>query len=88
MSFGASGLPKNRIVAVESPHVFASANMAHPGALVAAGKAPAATAFASNALCVLAAPAFDLRCKTLALRLLDLDVRVGMSTAKADPSGD
>ena len=88
MTFGASGLLKDRIVAGESPQVFASANMEHPEALVAAGRAAAVSAFARNALCVLATPAFSLRGKTLTLRLLDADVRVGTSTPKADPSGD
>jgi molybdate transport system substrate-binding protein len=88
ITFGASGLLKDRIVAGESPQVFASANMEHPEALVVAGRAPAVMAFARNALCVLATPVFDLRGKALALRLLDADVRVGTSTPKADPSGD
>lgn len=88
MTFGASGLLKDRIVAGESPQVFASANMEHPQALVDAGRASAVTAFARNALCVLATPDFALRGKSLALRLLDDDVRVGTSTPKADPSGD
>ena len=87
-TFGASGLLKDRIVAGESPQIFASANMEHPEALVAAGRAPAVSAFARNALCLLATPAFSLRGKSLALRLLDADVRVGTSTPKADPSGD
>ena len=88
LTFGASGLLKDRIVGGESPHVLASANMEHPEALVAAGRAAAVTAFARNALCVLATPAFSLRGKALALRLLDADVRVGTSTPRADPSGD
>jgi molybdate transport system substrate-binding protein len=87
MSFGASGPLKNRILAVESSHVFASANMAHPDAMVAAGKAPAATAFASNALCGTAVHAFDLRNKTLLQQLLDADARVRTSRPKATPSG-
>ena len=87
-TFGASGLLKDRIVAGESPQVFASANMEHPEALVAAGRAPSVSAFARNALCVLATPSFSLQGKSLALRLLDADVRVGTSTPKADPSGD
>ncbi len=88
MTFGASGLLKDRIVAGEAPQVFASANMEHPRALVSAGKAAEVLPFARNALCALAAPTFDLRGKSLAARLLDGDVRVGTSTPKADPSGD
>jgi molybdate transport system substrate-binding protein len=88
MSYGASGLLKDRIVAGETPQVFASANMEHPQALVAAGKATAVMPFTRNALCVLATPGFSLQGKTLAQRLLDAEVRVGTSTPKADPSGD
>jgi len=87
-TFGASGLLKDRILAGESPQVFASASMEHPEALVAAGRAPSVSAFARNALCVLAAPSFSLQGKSLPLRLLDAEVRVGTSTPKADPSGD
>lgn len=88
MTFGASGLLKDRIVGGERPQVFASANMAHPAALVSAGKADRVRAFTRNALCVLAAPGFSLQGKALAMRLLDADVRVGTSTPGADPSGD
>jgi ABC-type molybdate transport system substrate-binding protein len=88
LAFGASGLLKDRIVSGEPTHVFASANMEHPEALVGAGRAKGVSAFARNALCVLATPAFSLLGKSLALRLLDADVRVGTSTPKADPSGD
>jgi len=88
MSYGASGLLKDRIVAGATPQVFASANMEHPQALVATGKATAVTPFTRNALCVLATPAFSLQGKSLAQRLLDAEVRVGTSTPRADPSGD
>jgi ABC-type molybdate transport system substrate-binding protein len=88
MTFGASGLLKDRIMAGASPQVFASANMEHPEALVAAGKAAHVAAFARNTLCVLAAPSLSLKGKPLALRLLDDDVRLGTSTPCHDPSGD
>ncbi len=88
MTYGASGLLRDRIVAGEAPQVFASANMEHPETLAAAGRTLAVSAFARNALCVLATPAFSLQGKTLAQRLLDADVRVGTSTPKADPAGD
>jgi molybdate transport system substrate-binding protein len=86
--FGASGLLRDRLQSGERADVFASANMEHPQALADAGKAGAVQAFARNALCALAAPGFELRGKTLAQRLLDADVKVGISTPKADPSGD
>jgi ABC-type molybdate transport system substrate-binding protein len=87
-SFGASGLLKDRLLGGERSEVFASANMEHPQALVAAGRAQAVLPFASNALCALAAPGFALNGKTLAARLLDADVKLGTSTPRADPSGD
>jgi molybdate transport system substrate-binding protein len=88
MTYGASGLLKDRILAGAAPQLFASANMDHPQAVVAAGKAVAVAPFARNALCVLATPAFTLQGKPLALRLLDADVRLATSTPKADPAGD
>ncbi len=86
--FGASGLLRDRLLGGERSDVFASANMEHPQALAAAGKAEPVRAFARNALCALAAPGFELRGKPLAQRLLDADVKLGTSTPKADPSGD
>lgn len=88
LTFGASGLLKDRIEAGEPAQVFASANMNHPEALQKAGRAEAVRPFARNALCVLAQPRFSLAGKTLAQRLLDADVRVATSTPKADPAGD
>ncbi len=88
LTFGASGLLKDRITAGESPQVFASANMSHPEMLAASGKTQSVSAFARNSLCVLATPAFSLQGKPLAQRLLDAEVRVGTSTPRADPSGD
>ena len=88
LTFGASGLLRDRLVGGEAAQVFASANMEHPQALSALGRAEAVSPFARNALCVLAAPGFSLQGKTLAQRLLDPDVRLGTSTPRADPSGD
>lgn len=86
--FGASGLLRDRLQSGERADVFASANMEHPRALVESGQADRVQTFARNALCALARPGFELRGKTLAERLLDTDVRIGISTPKADPSGD
>ena len=88
LTFGASGLLRDRIAGGEAAQVFASANMDHPQALASAGKAEPVQAFARNALCVLAAPGWSLQGKTLPQRLLDGDVKLGISTPKADPSGD
>ena len=88
LSFGASGLLKDRIEGGEAANVFASANMSHPEALQAAGKAEPVRAFTRNALCLLAQPAFDLKGRSVAQRLLDADLRVATSTPRADPAGD
>jgi len=86
--FGASGLLKDRLAAGEGGDVFASANMDHPQALAAAGRAGAVRRFARNAMCALARPGFELKADTLVQRLLDPAVKLGTSTPKADPAGD
>lgn len=87
-TFGPSGLLKDRIAGGERADVFASANMTHPQALTAAGRAGAVRRFARNEMCALVAPALDVTPATLVDRLLDPAVRLGTSTPKADPSGD
>ncbi len=88
LTFGASGLLKDRIAGGEPAQVFASANMEHPEALRAAGKAESVEPFARNALCALSSPTFGLQGRGLVARLLDADVRLAISTPKADPAGD
>lgn len=88
LAFGASGLLKDRLLGGEASDVFASANMEHPQALVATGRAESTRAFARNALCGLSAASFELQGDTIVARLLDPRVRVGISTPRADPSGD
>jgi len=68
--------------------VFASANMEHPRALAAAGRAGSVSLFARNQLCALATPSVRVDSGSLLDRMLDPAVRVGTSTPKADPSGD
>ena len=87
-TFGASGLLKDRIAAGEAADVFASANMEHPQALAAAGRADDVKRFARNAMCALVGPQVDVTPDTLLERLLDPAVKLGTSTPKADPSGD
>jgi ABC-type molybdate transport system substrate-binding protein len=86
--FGASGLLRERLQSGEAADVFASANLEHPQALAAAGRAEPVQRFTRNTLCALAAPSFSLAGRTLAQRLLDPAVRVATSTPLADPSGD
>jgi ABC-type molybdate transport system substrate-binding protein len=86
--FGPSGTLKDRIAAGEPAQVFASANMEHPQALAAMGKAEPAARFARNRLCALARPEVEVTTATLLDALLDPARKLGTSTPKADPSGD
>lgn len=86
--FGASGLLKDRLLGGEQASLFASANMDHPQALLTAGRAVSVVPFASNRLCVLARSGVALTTDTAVPRMLNPDVKVGISTPKADPSGD
>ncbi|MGK7652774.1 molybdate ABC transporter substrate-binding protein [Roseovarius sp. B08] len=87
-SFGPSGLMRERIEAGETVHVFASANMRHPRTLESAGNGGPVALFARNRLCALARPEVEVTPETLLDVMLDDDTRLGMSTPKADPSGD
>jgi ABC-type molybdate transport system substrate-binding protein len=86
--FGPSGLLRDRLAKGERADVFASANMEHPASLAAAGRAGPVTAFARNRLCALVAPGVPVTTDTLLERMLDPGVKLGISTPKADPSGD
>jgi len=86
--FGASGLLLDRIRGGERADVFASANMEHPQALAATGKAGSVRAFARNALCALVAPGVSVDADSLVDRMLNTRIKLGTSTPKADPSGD
>jgi ABC-type molybdate transport system substrate-binding protein len=88
LTFGASGLLRERIAAGEEADVLASANMAHPQSLADGGGWTAARAFARNALCALVRPGLDATPDTLVGAMLDPSVQLGTSTPGADPSGD
>lgn len=89
-AFGPSGLLKDRLEKGEASDVFASANMAHPKALADAGKAGPVRAIARNTLCALAGAGAGVKAtpETLLDAILDPKVKLGISTPKADPSGD
>ena len=87
-AFGPSGLLKERLETGEASDVFASANMAHPKALADAGKAGPVRAFARNTLCALTGANVKTTPDTLLDTILDAKVKLGISTPKADPSGD
>jgi molybdenum ABC transporter molybdate-binding protein len=86
--YGPSGLLRDRIAKGEPAEVFASANMQHPESLAKAGKAGPVRLFARNRLCALAAPGLKVDTATLLERMLDPAMNLGISTPKADPSGD
>lgn len=88
LTFGASGLLRERIEKGEPAQVFASADMDHPLRLAQAGGWAAPSVFALNQMCVLAAPSVTASPETLLETMLRPEVRLGTSTPKADPSGD
>jgi len=88
LTFGASGLLRDRIRSGEHADVFASANMEHPQALAALGWTERVDRFARNTMCVLARPEVQVSTDTVLRTMLDPKVRLGTSTPKSDPSGD
>ena len=88
LTFGASGLLRERIEKGEPAQVFASADTDHPQRLAARGGWQTPTVFTRNALCALTSEQINATPDTLLATLLRADVRVGTSTPRADPSGD
>ncbi len=86
--FGASGLLRERLERGEPGDVFASANMEHPQALARSGKAGPVVLFARNRLSALARSEVGATTETVLDRMLDPAVILGISTPRADPSGD
>ena len=86
--YGASGLLKDEIAAGAKAELFASANIDHPQALAAAKKSGPVVLFARNRLCALVRRGLKVETATLLERMLDPRVKLGISTPKADPSGD
>ena len=89
LTFGASGLLRERIEKGEPAQVFASADTQHPATLAASSALwqPSAT-FVSNGLCALTSPVVVVTPATLLGVLLDPKIRLGTSTPLNDPSGD
>ena len=88
LTFGASGLLRERIEKGEPAQVFASADTGHPQALARRGDWQPSAVFARNTLCALTTPQEPATSASLLDRLLDPGVRLGTSTPGADPSGD
>ena len=88
LTFGASGLLRERIEKGEAAQVFASADMAQPQRLADDGGWQAPVVFVRNALCALTSDQVNVAPATLLGTMLRPGIRVGTSTPKADPSGD
>jgi molybdate transport system substrate-binding protein len=86
--FGPSGLLTTAIEGGENPDVFASANMTHPEKLASSGWGGPVALFTRNQLCALVQPEVEVTTENFLNTLLDKNIRVGISTPKADPSGD
>lgn len=87
MEFGPSGLLRARIEAGEAADLFASANLEHPQRL-ADRRGGEVRLFARNRLCALVQPGLEIPEADFLEALLREDLRIGISTPVADPSGD
>ncbi len=88
LTFGASGLLRERIEKGEAAQVFASADMDHPQRLASQGGWQVPAVFALNQMCALVASGVPASPDALLELMLRPDVRLGTSTPKADPAGD
>jgi len=88
LTFGPSGLLRERIEHGEPAQLFASADTEHPQRLTQRGGWQMPVTFVRNGLCALTSERVDATPATLLDTLLSPQVRVGASTPKSDPSGD
>ena len=88
LTFAASGLLRERIEQGAHAQVFASADTKHPQRLANQGQWQAPVIFTRNTLCALAQGAVAVTSDTLLGTMLQPQVRLGISTPKADPAGD
>lgn len=88
LTFAASGLLRERIEQGAPAQVFASADTKHPQRLANQGQWQAPVIFTRNTLCALAQSAVAVTPDTLLSTILQPQVRLGISTPKADPAGD
>ncbi len=88
LTYGPSGLLRERIEKGEPAQLFASADIEHPQRLAQRGSWQAPAVFVRNGLCALTSDKVNATTATLLDTLLRSEVRVGASTPKSDPSGD
>lgn len=88
LTFGASGLLRERIEKGEGAQVFVSADNVHPQRLARQRGWQASTPFVRNTLCALTSEKISVTPATVLTTLLRPDVRAGSSTPVSDPSGN
>lgn len=88
VSFGPSGMMRERIEKGEHVDLFTSADMGNPQKLAAAHRAGLVVLFARNRLCGYAKPSVGLTTENFLDKAIDPAVKLGTSTPKADPGGD
>ncbi len=89
LTFGASGMLRERIEKGEGAQVFASADTQHPATLAAASAAwRTPTRFVRNKLCAVVNPSLPATPDTLLTLMLNPQVKLGTSTPRFDPAGD
>lgn len=86
--FAPAGLLRERIERGEACSLFASANVAHPQALLSAGRAARTATFAFNRLNLTLRRAAGADGADWLALLTDASLRIGTSTPGCDPSGD
>lgn len=87
-TYGPSGALRETIEKGQVPDVFASANLEHPQALAQQGILKNVATFATNHLCLLAAPGASIDKAHLLDTMLDPKLRLATSTPMIDPAGD
>lgn len=88
LTFGASGLLRERIEQGAPAQVFASADTNHPERLAKNADWKKPVVFVRNALCLLTQAEVSVQPGGFLETLLRPDIRLGTSTPVADPSGD
>ena len=88
LTFGASGLLRERIEKGEGAQVYASADTYQPQRLAALGGWQPPVVFTRNRLCALTGERVNATPQNLLATMLRPEVRLGTSTPNADPAGD
>jgi molybdate transport system substrate-binding protein len=88
VTFGPSGVLRERIEAGERPDIFISADVASPARLAEKGLGTPPRRFTANAVCAIVGPAITAESAAFLDVLLDPAIRVGTAMPAEDPLGD